>query len=87
MLKKISIGFMALLGAVGLASTTYAAADAALVSGLASTTAIFTDNYTTVITWVVGIFAVTIIVGLVIKALFFGKRQALGMLGGGKRRR
>lgn len=80
------LSFVALVG-LTVSNYAHAAADTYLSSGLASTTLIFTDNYGVVISWVVGIFAITIVVGLVIKALFFGKRQALGMLGGGKRRR
>jgi len=86
LIKKLSVGLMAIAGLVG-ATATHAAADADLSAGLASTTLIFTDNKGTLISWIVGIFAVTIVVGLLVKSLFFGKRQALGMLGGGKRRR
>lgn len=76
-------------GTLGLtvASQVGATADTELVAGLASTTAIFTDNYGEVISWIVGIFAITIVVALVVRALFFSKGQALGMLGGRRRRR
>jgi len=86
--KKMSVGLMALVaGVLSVVNSVKAAADTDLVNGLASTTLIFTDNKGTIITWVVGIFAVTIVVALLIRALFFGKRQAVGMLPGGKRRR
>lgn len=82
-LGLFAMSVFALAGATGV----NAAADTNLQSGLASTTAIFTDNYGEIITWVVGIFAITIVVLLVIRALFFAKRQAAGMLPGGRRKR
>jgi len=64
-----------------------AAADADLTAGLASTTAIFTDNKGEIITWVVGVFAAVIVMSLVIRALFFSKGMALGIFGGRRKRR
>lgn len=82
---KFGMGAMAVLGLVG-ASSVHAAADADLATGIASTTAIFSDNKSQIILGIVGIFAVTIVVGLVIKLLHYGKRQALGMFGGRRKR-
>lgn len=86
MLKRLSVGLMALLALVS-TSAVNAAADADLTAGFASTTAIFTDNKSAIISWVVGIFAVTIVISLAIRALFFTKRQALGIFGVGRRGR
>lgn len=86
MFKRLSVGLMGLLALIG-SKSALAAADTDLVNGFASTTAIFTDNKSAIIGWVVGIFAVTIVIGLAIRALFFTKRQALGIFGGGRRKR
>ncbi len=90
-MKKLSLamwgGFLTLLGAAGLVSTTHAAADADLVAGFASTTAIFTENKSAIISYVVGIMLVIIVIGLIIRGLFFGKRQLMGVFGGGRRKK
>jgi len=75
------------LSVVALVQHALAAADTDLVNGMASTTAIFTDNKGAIITGLVQIFIPIIILTIVIKVLFFTKRQAAGLLGGGKRRR
>jgi len=85
-LMKGGLALGAFLGVVQ-ANAAKAAADADLTAGLASTTAIFTDNKSVIITWIVGIFAVTIVVALVIRALGFGKRAAVGMIPGGRKGR
>jgi len=90
-MKKLSLamwgGFLTLLGMGGLVSYTHAAADADLVAGFASSTAIFTDNKGAIITYVVSIVLVVTVVTLIIRGLFFGKRMLSGVFGGGKRRR
>jgi hypothetical protein len=93
-IKQFANKYMAKIGAAALAlglsvkgAVCHAATDADLQAGLASTTSIFTDNKGTIITYVVGIITATFIIGLVIKAAFFGKRQGLGMFGGRSRRR
>ncbi len=80
---------MALVGAGALlkGAFVHAAADADLTAGLASTTAIFTDNKSVIINWVVGIFAVLVVITLIFGALKWTRRQAGGIFGGGRRRR
>jgi len=68
-------------------ASAHAAADADLVAGFASSTAIFTDNKGAIITYVVSIVLVVTVVTLIIRGLFFGKRMLSGVFGGGKRRR
>lgn len=87
MIKIGSFLTLAIATFLGWAGYAKAAADADLVAGFASTTLIFTDNKSTIITYVVGIFLVLIVIGLVIRGLFFGKRMLMGVFGGGKRRR
>jgi len=86
LMKKASIGLAAaaffLVG-----SAVKAAPDADYASGTELIKTTLTDNKSTTILYVAGIVVITLIVGLTIKALFFGKRQALGMFGGGRRRR
>lgn len=78
---------MALVGAGALlkGAFVHAAADADLTAGLASTTAIFTDNKGTIITWMVGIFGVLVIIAIVFAALRFVRRKAGGIFGSGKK--
>lgn len=80
---------MALVGAGALlkGAFVHAAADTDLQAGLASTTAIFTDNKSVIINWVVGIFAVLVVITLIFGALKWTRRQAGGIFGGGRRRR
>jgi len=89
MLKKISMFAFALLCALPVLGPhiAKAAADADLVAGLASSSAIYTDNKSTLIGYVVGLILVTTVIALVIRALFFGKRQITGVFGGGRRKR
>lgn len=86
---KQLLGIMSafVLGLVALADKAKAAADADLVAGFASTTAIFTDNKSAIISYVVGIMLVIIVIGLIIRGLFFGKRQLMGVFGGGRRKK
>lgn len=88
MLAKVGalMSAFALLVVAG-AQKAFAAADTDLVNGFASSTAIFTDNKSAIISYVVGIMVVVIVVGLVIRGLFFGRRTLLGVFGGGRRRR
>lgn len=85
-LAKASLA-IAGIGALLVGKLAHAAADADLVAGFASTTAIFSDNKSAIITYVVGIMLVIIVIGLIIRGLFFGKRQLMGVFGGGKKRR
>jgi len=77
---KLWGGFLSLLGMAGLVSTTHAAADADLLAGFASSTLIFTDNKSAIIAYVVSIILVVVVIGLIIRGLFFGKRLLLGVL-------
>ena len=79
---------MALVGAGALVKGAFvhAAADAELQAGLASTTAIFTDNKGVVINWAVGIFSILIVITLIFGALRWSRRQAGGIFGGKRRR-
>jgi len=86
LLNKISLGAMALMALV-FGTQAHAAADADLVAGFASTTAIFTDNKSAIISYVVGIMLVIIVIGLIIRGLFFGKRQLMGVFGDGRRKK
>lgn len=90
-LNKIGMYALGVLGAVGsylgFASTTHAVADVDLVAGLASSTALFTDNKAVIIGYAVGIIVATTLIALVIKAMFFGKRSLLGVFGGGRKKR
>lgn len=85
-LSKIGLAVMAVLGLLGTKAVN-AAADADLTAGFASTTAIFTDNKSAIIDWLVGIFLVLIIIALVFGALKWTRRQASGIFGGGRKRR
>lgn len=88
MIKKIlAVGSM-VMGLFAMIGTkmAMAAADQDLVNGFASTTAIFTDNKSAIISWLVGIFLVLIVITLIFGALKWTRRQAGGIFGGGKRR-
>lgn len=82
----MSAATMALIGMVA-TKAVHAAADTDLAVGFASTTAIFTDNKSAIIVWFVGIFTVLIVIGLALRALFFARRQANGIFGGGRKGR
>jgi hypothetical protein len=89
MIKKIlAVGgmVMGLFAMIG-SKMALAAADADLAAGFASTTEIFTDNKSAIITWLVGIFLVLIVITLIFGALKWTRRQAGGIFGGGRRRR
>lgn len=73
-----------MLGAVGavvsfvVGGNAKAAADADLAAGLASTTAIFADNKSQIVLWIVAIFGFVIVIRLVIRLLGYGKRHITG---------
>lgn len=86
--KKIGISFMALVGVLGLGTQfAHAAADADLTAGLASTTAIFTDNKSIIIGFFVGVIGIALIIGVAIAASQRGRRMITGAVGGGKKKR
>jgi hypothetical protein len=88
LINKIGLGLTAgALAVLGLANYAHAAADADLVAGMASTTAIFTDNKGAIITGIVGVFTAVIVLMLVFKLLQFAKRQMAGLFGGGRRKK
>jgi hypothetical protein len=84
---KIGVSVLAVLGVVGLANNVHAAADPDLTSALASTSLIFTDNKSTIFTFLVGAFAVALVIGIALRAMNRGGGMVKGSLGGGKRRR
>lgn len=85
--NKLWVGFMGLLAMFGLASYTHAAADADLVAGFASSTGMYNDNKGVIIGYAVTVIIAATIIGLVIRALFFGRGTLLGVFGGRRRRR
>lgn len=91
-IKKYGAKVAGLVSAFGLGMTllahkALAAADVDFASGTAAIQAVGTDNKSTGIGFIVAIFGITIIVGLVIAAAIFGKNQFLSMFGGRRRRR
>lgn len=93
MLKKISskIGYFAFafaLFAMAGINKVLAAADTDLQNVLGTTSpGYLTDNKSTLLTWVGVVFGFVIVIGIVKAALSYGRRQALGAIGGGKKRR
>jgi len=84
--SKIGLMALGVMGFLGLAANhAKAAADTDLTSALASTTAIFTDNKSIIVLFLVGVFAVAIVIVLLRKALGFGKAQVAGAMGGGRK--
>lgn len=77
--NKLGLLALGVVGAVvSFGNSAKAAADADLAAGLASTTAIFADNKSQIILWIVGIFGIVIVIRLVIKLLGYGKRHIVG---------
>lgn len=86
LMNKLGLGLMGLMGLV-VAGNVHAAPDADLVAGLASSTAIFQDNKSTIIGYAVAVILVVTVITLVIRALFFGKGLITSVFGGRRRKR
>jgi len=81
MFKKLGIGFMAVLGALGLSTNfAHAAADPDLVSSLATTTDLLKDNAYAFIPYILGIFGAVITLTLIIKGIMWGIRKIKGTI-------
>jgi hypothetical protein len=81
MLKKIGLGFMAVLGAIGLA-TNFACADADpyLTNSLASTTSLLKDNAFAFVPYILGVFGAVIVLTLIIKGIMWGVKKIKGTI-------
>lgn len=81
MFKKIGLGFMAFLGALGL-STNFAnaAADPDLTNSLASTTDLLKDNAYAFIPYILGVFGAVITLTLIIKGIMWGVKKIRGTI-------
>lgn len=86
--KSGAILTMALVGAGALVKGAFvhAAADTDLQAGLASTSAIFTDNKGAIINWIVMIFGALVVITLILAAARWIRRQAGTIFGGGKKK-
>lgn len=82
--SKIGLGVLTLLGLSPMVAK--AAADTDLAAGLASTSAIFSDNKSNVITFYIAVGTVLVVFALALGAIYWVRRQAKGAFGGGKRR-
>lgn len=81
MFKKIGIGLMSFLGLFGLmANYAKAAADADLVSSLASTTSLLKDNAYAFIPYILGVFGAVITLTLIIKGIMWGVKKIRGTI-------
>ncbi|MDD4527567.1 MAG: hypothetical protein PHF25_05965 [Candidatus Margulisbacteria bacterium] len=81
MFKKIGIGFMALLGAVGLTTNfVHAAPDPDLTNSLASTTSLLKDNAYAFIPYILGVFGAVITLTLIIKGIMWGVKKIRGTI-------
>jgi hypothetical protein len=81
MFKKIGLGFMALLGAVGLSTNfVQAAADQDLTDSLASTTVLLKDNAYAFIPYILGVFGAVITLTLIIKGIMWGLKKIRGTI-------
>ena len=81
MLKKIGVGFMAFLGAIGLVTNfAHAAADQDLTNSLASTTSLLKDNAYAFIPYILGVFAAVITLTLIIKGIMWGVKKIKGTI-------
>lgn len=79
-------GIVTALGAGAMALASHAAVDSDLSSGLSSTTAIFTDNKGIIITFLVGAFAVALVIRIVLKSINRGGGMVSGAISRGHRR-
>jgi hypothetical protein len=81
MFKKIGLGFMAFLGALGLSTNfAHAAPDADLVNSLASTTDLLKDNAYAFIPYILGVFGAVITLTLIIKGIMWGVKKIRGTI-------
>lgn len=81
MLKKIGVGFMAFLGAIGLVTNfAHAAADQDLTNSLASTTSLLKDNAYAFIPYILGVFGAVITLTLIIKGIMWGVKKIKGTI-------
>ena len=81
MFKKIGLGFMAFLGAFGLATDfARAAADQDLTNSLASTTSLLKDNAYAFIPYILVIFGAVITLTLIIKGIMWGVKKIKGTI-------
>ena len=87
--NKMGMGLsLAIAGIVGYAGFAHAAADTDLASSTELITEAISDNKVTILTFAVGIVVFALIMGGAFKLFGWGKRQILGTIpGGGKRRR
>ena len=89
--EKIGLKLVAALGAVatfiGVGHVAKAAEDADLVALKASTTGIFSDNKTLIISMMVALFAIAIVIVIARKLLGMAKGQIAGSLGGKRKGR
>lgn len=74
-------------GLAVMANQAKAAADAGFASSTDSLAAVFTDNSGNVWAWIGLAIGLSLLLALGIRALLFGKRQIIGAVPGGKRRR
>lgn len=92
MFKKLSnkFGLMALVatGAVGslLGKSVHAAADSDFASSAPAFLANFTDNKGTVWLIIAGVLGISLVLGLGIRSLVYGKNQIISAVPGGKRK-
>ena len=81
MFKKIGLGFMAFLGALGLSTNfAHAAADPDLTNSLASTTSLLKDNAYAFIPYILGVFGAVITLTLIIKGIMWGVKKIRGTI-------
>jgi len=85
--SKIGLGLMSLMVVVFGASNVPAAVDAGFASSSNSLGAVFTDNSDNIWAWVGLSLGIALLLALGIRALLFGKRQIIGAVPGGKKRR
>jgi len=81
MFKKIGLGLMAFLGAIGLTTNfAQAAPDPDLTASLASTTSLLKDNAYAFIPYILGVFGAVITLTLIIKGIMWGVKKIRGTI-------
>lgn len=85
--NKISFGLMALMVIIFGATNVQAAADAGFASSSEALGTVFTDNSGNIWAWVGLSLGIALLLALGIRALLFGKRQIIGAVPGGKKRK
>lgn len=86
--KKIGLMAIVAAGAVGslVANTVHAAADSDFASSAPAFLANFTDNKGTVWLIIAGVLGISLVLGLGIRSLVYGKNQIINAVPGGKRK-